>query len=208
MTSMSEQGADTPRLVLASASATRHGILARAGLSVGCDVAAIDEDEVKAALRAAGAAAEAVAEKLAEMKALRVSMRQPGAIVLGADQMLDCEGRWLDKPTDRAQARAQLLALAGRTHRLISAVVAMRDGARLWHHREAARLTMRPLSEAFVDRYLDAVGEAALSSVGAYQIEGPGAQLFARVEGDWFTILGLPLLPLLAFLREQGVVAA
>jgi septum formation protein len=198
--------AEVPALVLASASTTRAELLRRAGLAPIVDVAEVAEDEVRAALRAAGAEPSAAADILAEMKATRVSARHAGAIVLGADQMLECGGAWFDKPPDRAHARAQLLALSGKTHRLISAVVAVRDGARLWQHREAARLTMRPLSPDFVDRYLDVVGEAALKSVGAYQLEGLGVQLFERVDGDWFAILGLPLLPVLAFLRGHGIV--
>src|SRR5690606_10859737 len=122
----------------------------------------------------------------------------------GADRMLACAGRWFGKPADRAAARAQLLALRGRTHDLVTAAVVLRDGTRLWQHVERASLTMRPVSDAFVESYLAALGDDAMRSVGAYQLEGLGAQLFARVEGDFFTILGLPLLPLLDFLRGHG----
>ena len=145
-----------------------------------------------------------VAEVLAELKAVRVSTRRPGALVIGADQMLDCDGAWFDKPADRDAARAQLLALRHKTHRLTSSVVAVRDGRRVWHHTESAKLTMRNFSEGFLDRYLEQAGAAVLSSVGAYQLEGLGAQLFLQVEGDFFTILGLPLLALMDFLRENG----
>jgi septum formation protein len=159
------------------------------------------------AMKADGAPAAAVAETLAEMKAMRVAPRHPGALVFGADQMLECNGVWFDKPPDRAHAAAHLTALAGRTHRLISALACVRNGARIWHHTATASLTMRPLSHGSIDRYLDAAGPEALRSVGAYQLEGLGAHLFSRVEGDYFTVLGLPLLAMLAFLREHGVVA-
>lgn len=197
-----------PPLVLASASAVRRALLSNAGLEVAIDPGAIDEDEVKRALRADGASAAAVAEALAEMKAMRVTRRHAGALVFGADQMLECNGVWFDKPADRAHAAAHLAALSGKTHQLISAVVCVRDGARLWHHTARASLTMRPLSAGFIERYLDAIGPRATESVGAYQLEGLGTHLFARVEGDYFTILGLPLLAVLAFLREHGAVAA
>ncbi len=143
---------------------------------------------------------------LAELKARSAGGRAPaGSLVLGADQILELDGVWLEKPADRAAARAQLASLRGRTHRLVSAVVAVKDGARIWHAVDRAELTVRPFSDAFLDAYLDRCGESVLGSVGAYRIEGEGAQLMARIRGDHFTILGLPLLPLLAFLREQGV---
>ncbi|MFC5307522.1 Maf family protein [Azospirillum picis] len=192
-------------LVLASGSRTRAAMLERAGLTALLDRPAVDEDEVKAAGRAENVTAEIVAEALAELKAQRITRRHPGALVVGADQMLECEGRWFDKPTDRAGARDQLLALRGRTHRLISCAVVVRDGQRMWHRIDSARLTMRSFSDAFLDDYLDRAGDEVLQSVGAYQLEGLGAQLFHRVEGDFFTILGLPLLPLLGFLRVHGV---
>lgn len=195
----------SPLLVLASGSRTRAAMLEQAGVSAVLDKPLIDEDEVKAAGRAEGVPAEAVAEALAELKAQRITRRHPGALVVGADQMLECEGRWFDKPADRAAARAQLLDLRGKTHRLVSCAVVVRDGERIWHKVDSARLTMRNFSESFLDDYLDRVGDDVLHSVGAYQLEGLGAQLFQRVEGDFFTILGLPLLPLLGFLRVHGV---
>lgn len=191
-------------IVLASGSATRRDLLARAGVSFAVEAAAVDEDAVKQAVREETSNPARAAEVLAELKATRVSARHPGAIVVGADQMLDCDGVWYDKPGDRAAARAQLAALRGRTHRLTSAVVAVRDGRRLWHHTEAAKLTMRRFSDTFLDHYLDIAGDSVTASVGAYQLEGLGAQLFMLAEGDHFTILGLPLLPLLDFLRENG----
>jgi septum formation protein len=196
-----------PPVVLASGSATRARLLQAAGVSFAVDVPAIDEAEVKHSLKAAGATSTALAETLAELKAQRISRRQPGALVLGADQVLDCAGLVYDKPDDLAAARRQLLALRGRRHELISAVVVLRDGTRIWHHVARAGLTMRDFSNEFLDRYLAEAGTTVLSSVGAYQLEGPGAQLFQRIEGDYFTILGLPLLPLLDFLREHRVIA-
>ena len=194
-----------PLLVLASGSRTRAAMLEQAGVSAILDKPLVDEDEVKAAGRAEGVPADAVAEALAELKAQRITRRHPGALVVGADQMLECEGHWFDKPADRAAARAQLLDLRGKTHRLVSCAVVVRDGERMWHKVDSARLTMRNFTEDFLDDYLDRVGDDVLHSVGAYQLEGLGAQLFQRVEGDFFTILGLPLLPLLGFLRVHGV---
>ena len=192
-------------LVLASGSRTRAAMLAQAGVAVECDPPDLDEGAVKQSCRANGVAVEAAAETLAELKARQVARRHPGRPVLGADQMLECDGVWLDKPGDREQARAQLRTLRGRTHRLISAAAVVQDGRRVWHHVDGARLTVRPFSDRFLEEYLDAAGDAVLHSVGAYHLEGLGAQLFERVEGDFFTILGLPLLPVLGHLRAQGI---
>jgi len=194
-------------VVLASASATRRQLLAEAGLCVIVDGAAIDEEEIKAAFRAEGAAASVCAEALAEAKAMRVSSRRPGMLVIGADQILDCDGDWFDKPRDPGAARTQLMALRGRRHGLLTAAAVAKNGALIWHASDRASLTMRRFSDAFLETYLEASGEDILSSVGAYRLEGLGAQLFERVEGDFFTILGLPLLPLLDFLRSHGVLA-
>jgi septum formation protein len=195
-------------LVLASASKARRALLEAAGLEILTDPAAVDEAAVKASLASEGAGPADIALALAELKALRVSPRHPGLIVLGADQILECEGQRFDKPEDLAGARAQLRALEGRRHRLISALVALRDGQRLWHHCGEALLTMRRFGETFLESYLAATGPTVLDSVGAYQLEGRGAQLFTKVEGDYFTVLGLPLLPLLDFLRLQGELPA
>lgn len=199
--------AAAPALVLASASRSRADLLRAAGLAFIAEPAAIDEAELKAAMRAENATTDAVAEALAALKARRVSHRYPGALVIGADQMLDCEGRWFDKPLDLDEAADHLRALRGRTHELVTSVCVVRDEAPLWHQTARARLTMRPFSDAFIASYLERVGARACESVGAYQLEGLGAQLFSRLDGDYFTILGLPLLPLLGFLREHRVVA-
>ncbi len=199
---------EAPEVVLASESRSRLELLRHAGLELRVEPARVDEAEVKASLRAERADAIAAAETLAELKATKVSRRAPGALVIGADQILECEGRWFDKPPDRASATAHLQALGGKTHALETAVCVVRDGVRIWHHREAPQLTMRPLDAAFIESYLHAAGPQVLETVGAYRLEGLGAQLFTKVSGDYFTILGLPLLPLLGFLREHGVPAS
>ncbi|WP_421995402.1 Maf family protein [Reyranella sp.] len=194
-----------PALILASASPSRRQMLLNAGLSFDVEPSGVDEDEVKLSLTAERASARDVASTLAEMKALRVSQRRPDALVIGADSTLACEGRLYDKPGTLAAARDQLAALGGRTHELVSAAVVARNGARLWHTAQAGRLTMRPLSPSFLDAYLARAGEAVCASVGAYQLEGLGAHLFSRIDGDYFTVLGLPLLPLLVFLAGHGI---
>lgn len=192
-------------LILASASVSRRQMLQNAGLDFTIETSGVDEDEVKLSLAAEKAAPRDIAETLAELKAKRVSTRHPEAMVIGADSTLACNGRLFDKPPTMEAARRQLQALAGQTHELHSSVVVARGGVRLWHCTEHARLTMRPLTDAFLDAYLARAGEAVTTSVGAYQLEGVGAHLFTRVEGDYFTILGLPLLPLLSFLAGHGV---
>jgi septum formation protein len=199
---------DAPPVILASASQSRAALLRAAGVPLAAvRPAAVDEAAIKEAMQAEGAGAGDAALALAELKATRIAAGAPGAVVLGADQILTCAGRWFDKPASLAEARAQLAQLAGQMHELHTAAIALRDGGRLWHHVARTRLWMRPCTPAFLDRYLAAVGEAALHSVGAYHIEGLGAQLFARVEGDRFAIQGLPLLELLEMLRVQGVLA-
>ncbi len=184
-------------------------MLRAAGLDFSTVPAPVDEVEMRAALAAEEVAGPDAATALAELKARHVAGRMAGdCIVLGADQLLELEGRWLEKPADRTAAARQLEELGGRAHQLVSAVVAFRGGARVWHHVASADITMRTLSVEAIEAYLDAAGEAALRSVGAYELEGLGAQLIANVRGDHFTVLGLPLLPLLQFLRDQRVLLA
>ena len=192
-------------LILASASPSRRQLLSNAGLRFAVEPSGIDEEEVTLSLKGEKAGVEDIATTLAEMKAVRVSSRHPQALVIGADSTLACESRLFDKPATLADARRQILSLAGKTHELCSSVVVARNGVRLWHHAERGLLTMRPMSERFVDAYLARAGQAVCASVGAYQLEGLGAHLFSRIEGDYFTVLGLPLLPLLSFLSEHGI---
>lgn len=195
-----------PNLILASASPFRLKMLRDAGLDVAAVRSEIDERAVEAAVAGSGLTPGDLALVLAEAKATEVSEREPGSWVVGADQVLSLEGQVLHKPADMEEARRRLLALSGRTHQLHSAVVLARDGAPVWRHVEVANLTMRPLDPGFIGRHLARVGERALSSVGAYQIEGEGIQLFERIDGDHFTIVGLPLLPLLDALRAEGAI--
>lgn len=190
-------------LILASGSVTRAKLLAAAGLEFRVVKPRVDEEAAKASFRAENMPPRALADALAEIKALSVSRIEPG-LVIGADQLLELDGQTFDKPADRAAARAHLKALSGKTHRLITAAVIAQSGAPIWREITIASLTMRDLSDAFIEHYLDRLGEGAFTSVGAYQLEGLGAQLFTRIDGDYFTILGLPLLPMLAFLRERG----
>lgn len=195
----------TPPLLLASASASRKALLEQAGLRFTAQPAHIDEAEIKRAGQTEGATPEAVALLLAELKARRIAQRDPQALVIGSDQLLVCEGRWFDKPPSLDAARAHLQALRGRAHVLVTAVVCQRGDQRLWHHIARPALTMRQFSDAFLDAYLASEGEALTATVGAYRLEGLGAHLFDRVEGEHAAILGLPLLPLLGFLRQHGV---
>lgn len=192
-------------LILASESASRQRLLRAAGVPFEVQPARIDEASVKATLQAEGATAEAAAETLAELKGQRVSLRNPGRMVVSADQLLVCEDRWFDKPGSLEQAAEQLAFLSGKTHRLATAVMATRDGARLWHRVESPKLTLRRLGTAEIRAYLDGAGAAVLGSVGAYHVEGLGIRLMARIDGDHFAIQGLPLLPLLDFLRNHGL---
>ena len=193
-------------LVLASGSASRKSLLTAAGVPFVTDPADLDEDRLMAELKPAGA--EIMARTLAEQKALAVSRRHPGQIVLGGDSVIAFGGDYLSKCASLAQARALLLRLSGQTHLLVSAAALARDGALLWAHASPCRMTMRDLSAQFLEDYLAAEGEGLLSSVGCYRFEGRGAQLFDRVEGDYFSVLGLPLLPVLAQLRKEGVLAS
>lgn len=192
------------RLILASASPFRRTLLKNAGLDFEAEAARIDERAVEATLD--GMNAEDVATILAETKAQDVSARHPGAVVIGSDQTMSFEGEILHKPANMDDARRRLLRLSGQTHALNSAVVLARDGETLWRHMSVARMTMRKLDPGFIGRYLAGAGEQVLGSVGAYQIEGSGIQLFERLDGDYFAIIGLPLLPLLGKLRELAVI--
>jgi septum formation protein len=193
--------ADRP-LVLASASQIRRNILEAAGIPLEPRPANIDERAVEQ--QAGSLSPVAVAVLLADAKAASVAANLPGRIVVGADQTLALGSQRFTKPADRDRAREQLTELRGRTHELHSAVAVHRDGVAVFQHLETARLRMRDFSDAFLETYLDGVGPAAYSSVGGYQLEGAGIHLFDRIEGDYFTILGLPLLPLLRFFREAG----
>ena len=198
----------TTTLILASGSRSRARMLQAAGVLFEAEPPNVDEAAVKDDMRRRGATAMQCAEALAQLKAQAISDKRRGALVIGADQLLECGSAWFDKPADLAGARSHLTKLSGRVHTLPTAAVVLRDGIKLWSSTAAPRLTMRTLSDDFITRYLGEVGDNALSSVGAYQLEGPGAQLFTEVAGDFFTILGMPLLPLLAFLRGQGMLAA
>ena len=199
-----------PPLVLASSSSTRAALLQAAGLPFATRPAAVDEAGLKEAAQAENLPPAEAATLLADAKAERVARRMlreaPEALVIGADSLVVCEGRWFDKPEGLQCARAQLQALRGRTHELVSAVVCWRHGARIWHHAATCRLSMRDFSDAFLDAYLAAEGEEVTYSVGAYRLEGLGMHLFRAVEGEHAAILGLPMLPLLDFLRQHGAV--
>ncbi|MGE3305786.1 MAG: Maf-like protein [Rhizobiaceae bacterium] len=194
------------RIILASGSPFRRAMLENAGITFEVVRPDIDERAVEAPLAESGASAEDVAQVLAEAKALDVSERHPDAIVIGSDQTLSLDDRVFHKPADMEGARRHLLALSGRTHHLNSAVAIAQGGDTVWRHVSVATLTMRELSPALIGRHLARVGDRALQSVGAYQIEGEGIQLFERIEGDHFTIVGLPLLPLLKQLRVMGAI--
>ncbi|WP_339859258.1 Maf family protein [Thalassospira alkalitolerans] len=193
------------RLILASSSKARFTMLKNAGVDCEAIASMIDEEGYKQSMKAEGANAAEAAETLAEMKALRMYRQQPNGIVIAADQMLECNGIWFDKPRDRDNTRAQLLALRGKTHQLVSAAVVYKEGSRIWGKIDTAHLTMRNFTEEWLDDYLDACGDEIYNCVGGYQLEGLGAQLFTEVRGDFFTVLGLPLLPLIGFLRDHGI---
>jgi septum formation protein len=196
----------TAELILASASTGRAAVLRDAGLSFRQEPAPIDERAIEAGMmqRDGSIGAGELATRLAAEKAAAVSWLHPAAIVIGADQVMECEGRLFQKPPDIAAARAQLAHLRGRMHSLNAGLAVATGGEAVWRHLDSAHLTMRDFSDAFLDAYIAAEGEALLGCVGAYRIEGRGIQLFSRVDGDHFTIIGLPLLPLLGYLREIG----
>lgn len=194
-------------LILASKSAARRAVLDGAGVRYEARVAGVDEDAVKTSLLAEGAGPREIADALAELKAIRVSAGRPD-FVIGSDQTLDLDGRLYDKAESVEAARERLKLLRGRTHKLHSAVVVAKEGTPIWREIVTASLTMRDFSDAFLEEYLAHEGEHALGSVGCYRLEGPGAQLFSKIEGDYFAILGLPLMGLLDLLRRHGELAA
>jgi len=195
-------------LILASASAARAGLLRAAGVAFTVEPAAIDEASLKVEARRAGDSAVSCAIALAIEKACNISRRHPDALVIGADQLLAADNEWFDKPRDLAEARAQLLGLRGRTHVLATAVCVARSGSPLWRAISTPELTMRRFSDDFLDGYIAAEREAVLGLVGAYRLEARGVQLFSRITGDHFAVLGLPLVELLEFLRARGVLPA
>jgi len=190
-------------VILASASETRRKMLERTGLAFETAAATLDEEKLKQKLTANSVSGEDFPLALAEAKAREVVENHPGSLVIGADQILECEGQRFDKPQDLAEARRRLETLSGKTHSLTSAVCVLDHDRVAWSHSDRAFLTMRSLSTDFMDSYLQALGEKNLRATGLYQLEGLGSRLFLSVEGDFFTILGLPLFPLLEFLRSQ-----
>jgi septum formation protein len=199
---MAEAGAG--EVVLASASASRRRLLEAAGVRFRVVPSGIDETALKRGFSGPSGGPDAVARQLARAKAEAVSARLPGALVIGADQVLALGDEMFDKPRGRDEARRHLMRLRGRSHRLLTSVALTQGGKTLWQHDSVATLDMREFSLEFIDRYLQEAGPAVTASVGAYELEGPGAQLFSQIEGDYFTILGLPLLPLLGELRARG----
>tara|TARA_B100000686_G_scaffold224119_1_gene231287 strand:- start:1061 stop:1675 length:615 start_codon:yes stop_codon:yes gene_type:complete len=194
------------RLVLASASPTRQEVLKNAGLSFEVFPADLDEDAVKKKMRSDGFTAQDTAQRLSDLKAQAVSEQRQEAFVIGADQMLESDGRWFDKPSNMLDARDQLMHLKGVKHRLFSSVSVALNGQLLFRHGECSFMTMRNFSDQFVASYLEIEKDDVCQSVGGYKLEGRGIQLFSSVEGGYFDILGLPLLPLLAFLRTKEMV--
>lgn len=196
-----------PPIVLASSSETRLRLLRAAGLPVTAQPARIDEETVRAGLEAEGAGPRDIADTLAEMKARKIAERTPGAVVIGCDQVLEVDRRAWGKAPTRDEARRQLLALRGRSHRLLSAVVLYHNGEPQWRHVGEARLTMRSFSDDWLEGYLSRNWEDLRHAAGGYLVEAEGVRLFSAIEGDWFTILGLPLLPLLDYLGQRGFIA-
>lgn len=193
-------------LILASGSAIRRKIMLDAGIEFEVITLPVDEDAIKASMLAENTPLKDIADALAEAKSLRVSRQSPG-LVIGADQIMVMDNTLFDKPKDMGEARHRLLQMRGKTHYLIGAVVVSENGAPVWRHLAKTKLTMREFSDSFLNAYLEAEGELVLQSVGAYRFEGRGAQLFSKVEGDFFSILGLSLLPLMDYLRIRGMIA-
>lgn len=195
------------RIILASQSRARRALLDAAGIAHEALPAAVDEATIKESAKAEGLPAREAATLLADAKASRVARKHPDALVIGADQLLVMGHDWFDKPADLSAARAQLQRLRGHRHELVTAVVCWREGERAWHHVSTPRLVMRDFSDSFLDHYLAAEAEHVTQCVGAYRLEGPGIQLMQDIQGDHAAILGLPLLPLLHFLRQTGAIA-
>lgn len=196
-------------LILASQSASRRAMLTAAGVPFEALAPGVDEEAAKTGLKQDGFDGRALADALAELKALKLSSRRPNDLVLGCDQVLvRADGSMLDKSGSREEAHLQLQSLRGTTHRLISAVVMAENGAPVWRHIDSVKMTMRAFSDSFLESYLDEEWPAISGCVGCYRIEGRGAQLFSRIEGSHFTIMGLPLLPLLDYLRVRGILAS
>lgn len=191
-------------IILASGSASRRALLAGAGVPARSIKPNVDEAHAKAAMRAENVRVRDQAMQLAEMKAMKISRTEPG-LVIGGDQMLSLDGEAFDKPADLSAAADHLRKLSGRTHTLETAIVIAENGEFVWRHLARPKLAVRTLTNSFIETYIDQCGEALLSTVGAYQLEGMGAQIFSKIEGDYFSILGLPLLPLLDYLRVRGV---
>lgn len=195
-----------PQLILASGSAARQRLLAAAGLRFAVETQPVDEEMARETLAAQGVAGEDAAVAIAELKAQRVAANNPGAVVVGGDQLLEtAEGLWLEKPRTRDGLRTQVTALAGKTHTLHTAAVAFRGGSRIWHRVESPKIAVRSLTPTLIDAYLATVDDGVLDCVGGYRLEGLGVHLMARVDGDGFAVQGLPLLALLQCLRAQGV---
>ena len=193
------------RIILATASPTRRAMLRDAGLLFESVAAMVDEESLRQAAFADGISSVDAATLIAEMKARQISGRYPDAFVIGADQLLDCDGHWYAKPVDRKEAEDTLRSLSGRTHHLVTAAVVFRNGQRLWHQVESPAITLRDLPAAFISSYLDNLGAEITATPGVYQIERLGAHLLGKIDGSPYAVLGLPLLPLLAFLREHGL---
>jgi septum formation protein len=194
------------RLILASQSLSRRALLEGAGLDFEAMPASVDEATIKESAQSESLSPSDAATMLADAKASRIARRHPEAVIIGADQLLVCDGQWFDKPVDVEAAREHLHRLRNRAHELVTATVVWRNGERAWHHVATPRLAMRDFSEAFLDEYLAKEGAYVTSSVGAYRLEGMGIQLMREIRGDHSAILGLPLLPLLSYLRDSGVI--
>ena len=194
------------KIILASRSPARQSMMQSAGIRFATTTAPVDEEALREAGLAEGINGVDMATALAEAKALRVSMLEPGAFVIGSDQLLECEGVWYGKPASTIDATQTLLALSGKTHQLITAAVVFQGGRRIWHHCESPRVSIRNLDSDTIEQYLKVLGDDALATPGIYKIEDRGAQILSRVDGCPYAVMGMPLLHLMAFLRERGLV--